>query len=227
MSSAKEEKLLIPGSAGMLELAFREGSREGIFASRGYCAVVCHPHPLHGGTMDNKVVTTLVRTYVELGVPVARFNFRGVGASEGCHDQGIGEVDDLRRVVEWLKLRIGSNRVLLAGFSFGAGVVSSACFALADVVHGVFVAPPVGRYNFAPDQPGGSELVARGGYPCPFCVAMGGRDELVDPAQVYAWARTLNPAPDIIAIPEASHFFHGQLVRLREELAAVLLRQLG
>src|SRR5690606_30641271 len=121
----------------------------------------------------------------------------------------------------------GDDRVLLAGFSFGAGVASSGCFALAGVSHGLFVAPPVGRYNFAPDQPGGNRLVAEGGYPCPSCVVMGDRDELVDASQVYAWARSLNPAPDIIAIPEASHFFHGQLVTLREQLKAVLVHQLG
>jgi alpha-beta hydrolase superfamily lysophospholipase len=91
----KAQVELIDGPAGKLEVAVHPAGEEGVFHGDGYCALICHPHPLHGGTMDNKVVTTLARVYTELGIAAARFNFRGVGASEGEHDQGAGEVDDL------------------------------------------------------------------------------------------------------------------------------------
>jgi alpha/beta superfamily hydrolase len=216
LPAVREDKLSIPGPAGALEVACREGSADGRFAGRGWCAVVCHPHPLHGGTMDNKVVTTLARAYGELGVDVTRFNFRGVGASAGVHDNGVGEVGDLRAVAAWSRERFAASQLLLAGFSFGCGVVSNACGQI-PVAHALLVAPPVGRYNFRPV----------GGYPCPVCVVMGGRDELVDPAQVHAWAESLTPRPELIAMPDAGHFFHGQLVDLRQRLVATLARQLA
>lgn len=165
--------------------------------------------------MDNKVVTTLARVYGDLGVPVARFNFRGVGGSEGVHDNGRGEVGDLLAVTAWLQSRVNAGKVLLAGFSFGCGVVSNGCGQLPSL-HCVFVAPPVGRYNFSPAA----------AYPCPLCVVVGGRDELVDGGQVYAWAQTLNPAPHIVAIAEAGHFFHGHLIELRQRLVEQIAAQL-
>ncbi len=225
MTASKEERVHIPGPAGVLEVAFTAAG-DGVLADRGYCAVVCHPHPLHGGAMDNKVVVTLVRAYRELGVPVARLNFRGVSASEGVHDHGVGEIDDLRAVVDWMTAQFGADKVLLAGFSFGTGVVSNLSQGVLSqgvgavavaVAHAVFVAPPVGRYNFAPVS----------GYPCPVCVVMGDQDELVDAQEVYRWAAGLRPLATVIRLPEATHFFHGQLVRLREELVAVLTDQLA
>lgn len=215
MASVKEVRDRIAGPAGNIEVAYF-ADVSGEMSSGGFCAVVCHPHPLHGGTMDNKVVTTLVRTYRELGIPVARFNFRGVGGSEGRHDNGIGEIDDLRAVVEWFARLAKADKVLLAGFSFGTGVVSNYCGLDSAVAHAVFVAPPVGRYNFAPV----------GGYSCPVCVVMGDQDELVDAADVYRWADSLEPAPVVIRIPEATHFFHGQLVRMRDDLTKAIQNQL-
>jgi len=211
----KEEHLQISGPSGAIEVAFTLPV-DGDFCDHSMCAVVCHPHPLHGGTMDNKVVVTLVRTYKELGIPVARFNFRGVGRSEGAHDNGNGEADDLKAVIDWLAGQTGAKKVLLAGFSFGTGVVNNICGKVDSVCHAVFVAPPVGRYNFDPVE----------GYPCPTCVVMGDQDELVDAEDVYSWADSLVPQPAVIKIPEATHFFHGQLVRLRSELMDVLKRQL-
>lgn len=216
MAIVKEQKTSIPGPAGDIEVAYFDAG-EGDMSGLGYCAVVCHPHPLHGGTMDNKVVTTLVRAYRELGVPVARFNFRGVGQSDGVHDNGIGEIEDLRSVVRWFAERSGAEKVLLAGFSFGTGVVSNFCCQESTVAHAVFVAPPVGRYNFAPVD----------GYHCPVCVVMGDQDELVDAGEVYRWAEGLTPAPAVIRIPEATHFFHGHLVTMRQELVATLKSQLA
>lgn len=216
MISATEERVSIAGPAGPLEAALRAPGA-GPLAEAGYCAVVCHPHPLYGGTMDNKVVTTLVKAYAELGVPALRFNFRGTGASGGEHDEGVGEVADLRAAVDWLRDRSGADKVLLAGFSFGSGVVSHGCLELDGVVHALFVAPPVGRYNFSGVR----------GFPCPVAVVMGDRDELVDPDSVYQWAQNLEPEPHLVRLPEATHFFHGHLVALREQVTDVLLKGLS
>ncbi len=212
----KAQVELIDGPAGKLEVAAHPAGEEGVFQGDGYCALICHPHPLHGGTMDNKVVTTLARVYSELGIAAVRFNFRGVGASEGEHDDGAGEVDDLLAVAAWAGSHFGTRRPLLAGFSFGSSVAGNGALRLDNVAHLTMVAPPVGRYRFAETRT----------FPCPLCVVMGDRDELVDPGEVYAWADTLEPPPARLVLPEAGHFFHGQLVALRERLAAAVAEQL-
>lgn len=216
MVRKKAQVNLIDGPAGKLEVAMQPADEEGVFHGEGYCALICHPHPLHGGTMDNKVVTTLARVYTDLGIPALRFNFRGVGASEGEHDEGVGEVDDLMAVAAWAEVNVGARRPLLAGFSFGSSVAGNGALRLADTAHLTLVAPPVGRYRFADTRT----------FPCPLCVVMGDRDELVDPGEVYAWADSLEPPPARLVLPEAGHFFHGQLVPLREKLMAVVADQL-
>src|SRR5438093_6417698 len=111
------ERIFIDGAAGRIETV---GNRPAE-AARG-AALVAHPHPLYGGTLDNKVVQTLAKTFVELGYVSLRPNFRGVGASEGEHDEGRGETEDLLRVVAYAKERFGGLPLVLAGFSFGAAV---------------------------------------------------------------------------------------------------------
>lgn len=216
MFDVKEDRLVIAGPAGELEVVVRPADKGSILSEHNLCAVVCHPHPRFGGTMDNKVVTTLTRVYADLGVPVARFNFRGVGASTGEYDNGVGEVDDLVAVAAWFQQRTEATALSLAGFSFGSGVASNGCLRIASVRHGLFVAPPVGRYNFASVR----------SYPCPLTIVVAGQDELVDNAQTFVWAKTLDPAPQLVELPEASHLFHGQLVVLRERLTALLPQQL-
>lgn len=215
MSLAKDERSLIAGPVGKLEVVLRVPEGDAV-ESGAYVAIVCHPHPLHGGTMDNKVVTTLVRAFGELGIPVARFNFRGTGHSEGGHDGGVGEVDDLAAVAAWLGVRYPEAKLLLAGFSFGAGVAGNGAHQLPDVAHLVLVAPPVGRYGFS----------EKNHFPCPWTLVMGDRDELVDPDEVYRWAEAISPAPDILSFAEATHFFHGHLVQLRQQLVEILNKQL-
>src|SRR5690606_15453748 len=101
----------IAGPAGALEARFAAAKADGVLAPSQYLVIICHPHPLHGGTMDNKVVTTLMRTYRDLGVSVISFNFRGVGASEGEYDHAVGEVDDLLAVASWIRARSEERRV--------------------------------------------------------------------------------------------------------------------
>lgn len=207
----KKRQVTIAGAVGQIEALLEEGQDDGPFSGSDYVAVICHPHPLYGGTMDNKVVSTLARIYRELGITSLRFNFRGVGSSEGEHDEARGEVDDLCRVSEWLLAQYPERQLLLAGFSFGSAIVAAASERI-SVAHMVLIAPPVARYSYAP----------QGAFACPVTLVLGGKDERVDTEAVIAWLESLDACVETIVIPEASHFFHGQLNSLREKLGAQL-----
>lgn len=195
---------MIAGPAGALEAvvetpAGHDGAR---------VAVVCHPHPLYGGTMENKVVTTTARALQEAGIATVRFNFRGVGASAGAFDDGAGETDDALAVADWARARWPAARLTVAGFSFGSFVAFRVAGERA-VERLITIAPPVRRFDFA-----------RYAVPAvPWLVIQGDRDELVDVTAVLAWARAARPAPAVVVIEGAEHFFHGRLNDLR---AAVL-----
>ena len=144
--SAKNEKAFAQGAAGALQLAVTEvGVDTGDSSSKPQVVVICHPHPEQGGTMENKVVTTLMRTYRDLGVTSVRFNFRGVGASEGLYDSGRGEVGDVLAVCVWAEKRWPEAQLLLAGFSFGAAMAAQASYQFAQLQHLLLIAPPVMR----------------------------------------------------------------------------------
>lgn len=207
----KTRQVTITGVAGQIEALLEEGQTDGPYSAGEYVAVICHPHPLYGGTMDNKVVSTLARIYRELGITSLRFNFRGVGASEGEHDEARGEVDDLCVVSEWLLARYPQSQLLLAGFSFGSAIVAAASERMA-VAQMILIAPPVTRYSYAP----------QGAFACPVTVVLGGQDELVEMEVVLNWLASLACPVETIVIPEASHFFHGQLRSLREKLGTNL-----
>ncbi|MBQ0720488.1 MAG: alpha/beta fold hydrolase [Gammaproteobacteria bacterium] len=213
---SKKMQVAIAGAAGHIEAVLEAGQADATFSGGDYVAVICHPHPLYGGTMDNKVVTTLARVYRELGITSLRFNFRGVGASEGEHDEARGEVDDLCRVSEWLLAQYPGSQLLLAGFSFGSAIVAAASERLA-VAQMILIAPPVMRYSYAPT----------GVFTCPVIAVLGEQDELVETASVLPWLESLDSPVSTMVIPEASHFFHGQLNTLREKLGAALSRSLG
>jgi hypothetical protein len=191
----------IEGPAGALEARVEDPSPGTPPAVVG---VVCHPHPLHGGTMQNKVVHTLARAMQELGAPTLRFNFRGVGGSAGSYDGGRGERDDAVAAVEWARARWKCQAVWLAGFSFGSAVaVKAAPVALPRAL--VTVAPPVGRLLV--------ETVERP--QCPWLVVQGDRDELVDFASVKSWVAGYAEPPELAVLSGAEHFFHGRLGELR------------
>lgn len=168
-------------------------------------AVICHPHPLHGGTLDNKVVHTLARSFQQLGLPTLRFNFRGVGRSAGRHDDGRGETNDALAVVAWGRARWPHVTLWLAGFSFGAAVAIRAA-AVVSPEKLVTVSPPVGY--FAEDM----LPVAT----CPWLIVQGDADDVVDCSAVLAWAQRLVPRPTVHVLEGAGHFFHGRLHELRE-----------
>lgn len=192
---------LIEGAAGNLEVTLDEPDSP----ERNAIAVCCHPHPLHGGAMTNKVIHTVSRTLAGLGIPSLRFNFRGVGESEGEYDEGNGEQQDLIKAVQWLQEKYPNRPLWLAGFSFGSWIAALQAKSL-DANQLISIAPPVNRFNFdkfeVPD--------------CPWLVVQGDADEVVDPDAVFKWLDDLPIKPDVIRMQGAGHFFHSRLVELRE-----------
>ena len=212
----KESKITIAGPVGNLESALSRGDSNAPLSALNALVIVCHPHPQHGGTMDNKVVTTLMRTYRDLGVHVFRFNFRGVGSSEGAFDNAVGELDDLLAVLEWAKNNLPESPLLLAGFSFGSSIAARASYSLDGLLHLTLVAPPVERYEYDRD----------GVFNAPLCVVQGDQDERVIAQGVYDWVTQLQSPAELIRYPDAGHFFHGYLSALKADLTQVLLRQI-
>lgn len=200
----------------MLESVLNRGDSDAPLSFMNGIAIICHPHPQHGGTMDNKVVTTLMRTYRDLGVHVLRFNFRGVGESEGVFDNAIGELDDLLAIIDWAKNHFAQSPVLMAGFSFGSSISARASYKVEGLRHLTLVAPPVERYDYDRD----------GAFNAPVCVIQGDKDERVIAQGVYDWVAQLQSPADLIRYPEAGHFFHGFLSSLKTDLTDILIRQI-
>jgi len=168
-------------------------------------AVVCHPHPLQGGAMTNKVAYILARAFNDLGAVSLRFNFRGVGKSAGSFDQGVGETADALAALDWLGARHPELPLWLGGFSFGAYVALRAQ-GERPIERLATVAPAVERFDRnAVHEPH-----------CPWLLVQGDADEVVPPETVLAWARGLARPPRIVVLAGAGHFFHGRLNELRE-----------
>jgi len=205
--NAHTQKSSIQGLAGQIELALDLPAEP----SKGV-VVIAHPHPLFGGTMDNKVVQTLARAFTQCGWTAVRFNFRGVGASAGTHDNGLGELDDLLAVV---RHAAPSGRLALAGFSFGAFVTANAFAQLhteREVDALVLVGVAASRFSVAPIP---AEAHAK------TLVIHGEQDDTVPLSAALDWAR-----PQILpvtVVPGVGHFFHGQLPLLK----SLVVRHLG
>jgi alpha/beta superfamily hydrolase len=195
-----ERRSSIAGPAGALEVALNvpEGPVRGI-------ALIAHPHPLQGGTLDNKVVQTLAKTFAALGYAAARFNFRGVGKSEGQFEDGIGETDDALAALAAAKLEFGELPVVLAGFSFGSYVQTRVAHAI-TAERLVLIGPAVKRFPL--------EVV-----PPDTIVIHGEEDDVVSLADVLAWARP-QQLP-IIVFPGCGHFFHGRLPQLQRVITGM------
>jgi alpha/beta superfamily hydrolase len=198
---SRTEVLTLAGPAGALETRLETAAGE---AAPAVFGVVCHPHPLFGGTMDNKVAHTLARSMTECGAPTFRFNFRGAGASGGKFDNGRGEADDLAAVVAEGRRRYPSAGLWLGGFSFGAFVALRGAPDLAPVKL-VAVAPPVARF----------ELGTVANPDCDWMLAQGDIDEVVPSEAVLAWAAQQPRKPRLHVIAGAGHFFHGKLHELK------------
>lgn len=212
----KTRREQIAGPAGLLECAIDDPLRSVVddtqqappaAAPRGV-AIVCHPHPVHGGTLDNKVVQTLARAFVQLGHRCVRFNFRGIGASQGSWDEGRGEVDDALAVIaHW---RVPAQPLLLAGFSFGGYVAASAAKRLPEgskPVRLILVGPATHNYATPP-------------VPSATLVIHGEHDDVVPLQATLDWARP--QSLPICVVPGVGHFFHGQLPLLKD----IVLRSL-
>ncbi|MDE2277271.1 MAG: alpha/beta fold hydrolase [Burkholderiales bacterium] len=195
--NAATERFSLAGPAGAIE-----GARDQPAAAARGLAVLCHPHPQFGGTLDNKVVQTLARAFAQLGYISLRFNFRGVGASAGAWDEGRGEIDDALAVVA--AQRAPGQPLVLAGFSFGGYVAAQAAARLAAGAPAerlVLIAPAVGRFELPPVA--ADTLVVHGEL-----------DDVVPLTAVLAWARP--QVLPITVVPGAGHFFHGNLPVLKQ-----------
>jgi len=199
------ERVILQGPAGDIEA--RIETPQGLTHVAGF-GVICHPHPLFGGTLDNKVVYTVARAFHDLGLPTIRFNFRGVGKSVGTFADGIGETDDALAVVAAGREKWPDAALWLGGFSFG-GAVALRAAAGAHPARLVTVAPAIRRVSLegvpAPE--------------CPWLIVQGDQDELVNHVEVTDWAAALPRPPQIALLPGVEHFFHGRLNELRDAIA--------
>lgn len=202
--SGKPTTVTLNGPVGAIE-AIIEGPEPDVGA-RPVVMVICHPLSTEGGTMHNKVVTMTARGMHQSGATTVRFNFRSVGASDGQFDNGGGEADDLRAVVAWVRAQRPGFELWLAGFSFGSYVAYQVASEL-DAGLLLMIAPPAGGRGYPFDS-----IPAFDG---PWLVIQGEADEIVDPEQVYAWVDSFKQPPELVRIPDSSHFFHRKLIDLR------------
>jgi len=203
---ARETPLLIDGPCGPLEALHLD-----VAQARGV-ALICHPNPVQGGTMLNKVVSTLQRTARDAGYVTLRFNYRGVGQSAGSHDMGAGEVADAQAVAGWVRERYPELPLVLLGFSFGGFVAASLAGRLeargVPLQHLFMVAPAVMRLT---DE---FPLPER----CPLTLIQPDADEVVAPRLVYEWSEALGRPHELLKVAECGHFFHGKLTDLKDLL---------
>jgi len=205
--NANTQRLFVSGPAGQIECAIDLPASPPTGASG--TAVICHPHPQHGGTMDNKVVQTLARAVLQLGWRSVRFNFRGIGGSQGAWDEGVGEIDDAMAVIE--AQRESAAPLLLAGFSFGGYVAAQAAQRLPDD------AKPARLVLVGPS----TEKQPMPSVPPETVVVHGETDDVVPLAATLAWARP--QSLPVIVLPGVGHFFHGQLALLKTVIVRELL----
>lgn len=199
----RETPISLEGPCGSLEALYLP-----VEGARGM-ALLCHPNPVQGGTMLNKVISTLQRTARDAGYSTLRFNYRGVGASAGVHDMAQGEVDDAAAAAQWLREQHPDLPLTLLGFSFGGFVAASLAGRLEQqgvAVERLFmVAPAVARL------PADTPLAQR----AELTLIQPEQDEVIDPALVYAWSQALPRAHELLKVAECGHFFHGRLVELK------------
>lgn len=203
--------IMLPGPAGNIETIIDQP-----ITTTKLIGIVCHPHPLHGGTMNNKVVTTVTKSFQRLDIISVRFNFRGVGKSEGEYGNIVGELDDLRAVISWVRKEYPDYKLLLAGFSFGSYIAAKVATEIAAEAL-VTVAPPVHYDGFANLPP----------IEIPWILIQGEADEVVSANQVFDWVDHLPIKPELIRLKDVGHFFHGALIELRDIIVEFLKVQLS
>ncbi|MGP5567220.1 alpha/beta hydrolase [Pseudomonas helleri] len=207
----RETPVVIDGPVGQLEALYLDSAEP-----RGL-ALLCHPNPVQGGTMMNKVISTLQRTARDAGFVTLRFNYRGTGASGGSHNMGTGEVDDALAAARWLRAQYPDQPLTLLGFSFGGFVAASLGGRLeaqgVKLARLFMVAPAVMRLRDEDALP----------QTCPITVIQPETDEVIDPQLVYDWSKDLSRPHELLKVAECGHFFHGKLPELKELVAPRLL----
>ena len=200
----RETPVFIDGPVGQLEALYLD-----LDEAKGI-ALICHPNPVQGGTMLNKVISTLQRTARDAGLITLRFNYRGVGASAGSSDMGEGEVDDAQAAATWLRDKHPDLPMTLFGFSFGGFVAATLGGRLEaegeTLKHLFMVAPAVMRIANVDALPQKGALT----------LIQPETDEVVDPQRVYAWSDTLQRPHELLKVAECGHFFHGKLTDLKD-----------
>ena len=207
---SRETPLQLDGPCGPIEALYQP-----VPAARGL-ALICHPNPVKGGTMLNKVISTLQRTARDASYTTLRFNYRGVGNSAGTHDMHMGEVDDAEAVYDWLRAQHPELPLSLLGFSFGGFVAAALGGRLEargeQLAHIVMVAPAVMRLDAAVSLPQTGTLT----------LIQPEQDEVVPPEAVYAWSQALPRPHELLKVAECGHFFHGRLTDLKDLVSARL-----
>lgn len=206
------DTLFVQGPAGQLELLAGLPEPGGDVSET--VAIICHPHPQHGGTMRNKVVHMIEKSFRDLGAYTVRFNFRGVNESAGNFDDGVGETEDLMAVFEWVRSVKPDCKIWLAGFSFGSFVALKAVHQIEPELM-LTVAPPVERYGFSELSPPA----------CAWLLIQGDDDEVVSPKAVYDYVDHSDPKPQLITM-KAGHFFHRRLLDLKGAIKNGVRREL-
>lgn len=202
------ERLRLAGPVGEIEAVLERPDQP---APGKGVAIICHPHPLYGGSMDNKVVTTLARCCTEAGLVAVRFNFRGIGASQGAFDNAEGETDDVLAVLDWALAHTGAKHPVLLGFSFG-GLVAAKAALQRRPAQLVTVAPALHYFaDAAFPSPG-----------CPWLLVHGRDDDVVDCADTVSRVQPVQPGVDVRLLDGVGHFYHGRLGDLREIITPVL-----
>lgn len=200
----RENPLMLDGPVGQLEALYLE-----VPDARGI-ALLCHPNPVQGGTMLNKVISTLQRTARDAGFITLRFNYRGTGSSAGTHDMGSGEVDDAQAAANWLRIKHPGMPLTLLGFSFGGFVAAALAGRLersgAALSHLFMCAPAVMRLSAEHALPA----------QVPMTVIQPEADEVVEPQAVYDWSEQLSRPHELLKVAECGHFFHGKLTDLKD-----------
>jgi hypothetical protein len=235
--------LLLLGAAGRIETLIalpvlsssRSGRIEGPATDPIGFAVICHPHPLHGGALSNKVTYALASCALQCGLAAVRFNFRGVGKSQGAHDGGRGETEDTLAVIAWMRAQLPGAKLLLAGFSFGA-FVSLKAAARAKPALQVSIAPPFKYFADEPLPPRQAQVQAADKSsqlrlpprpPAPWLVVHGLDDEVVDYAETQQALSQYQPPPELVTMDGVGHFFHGRLNDLQDAVTGFIRREWG
>jgi hypothetical protein len=212
LTSPGDHEFVFSGLAGYLEAVLTVPPD----LSTRYIAILGHPHSLQGGTMNNKVVTTLARLFKELGIASIRFNFRGVGQSAGVYDKGIGESQDMELLARTVLQELPNVQLIFAGFSFGSYVAYRAAAHCPNALL-ISIAPPVHHYNFTEFLP----------VLMPWIVAQGDEDEVVPVSLVLDFVSGCSPPPFLLEFDKTGHFFHGRLVDLKLRLMEAIRMQVG